>query len=800
MPTTWTNTAIVNNLLREGVKWSGSTISYGFPASAPSWSFSTGEGSGFSTLTTAQKDMARLALSLWDDLMAPDFVETTSSAQITFQNSSTNVSYAHAYLPTGYVASGSVWFNPAYNSTQGTNDLVTPQIGKWGALAYVHEIGHALGLDHPGDYNGGSPTYAVDAAYAQDTIMYSVMSYFGASNTGADWVASDGKTYYAQTPMLHDVLAIQALYGVETQTRTGDTRYGFNANAGNAIFDFTQNKHPIMTLWDAGGIDWLDLSGFATASRVDLSQGAFSDCDGMTSNIAIAFGCDIENAAGGTANDSITGNALNNTLVGNAGNDILRGGAGADILIGGDGNDTFYADEYDVLTLFLGGAGYDILYFTGTLTTTFSYSDYGFEEMWIEGATTPPPPPPPASGIINGTAGAETLTGTDSAETINGFAGNDILNGNGGNDILLGGSGNDAVNGGAGTDTASYSDATAGVTVSLASSSSQNTGGSGYDTLNSIENLTGSGLADKLTGSSAANTLSGLAGDDSLNGGAGADTMLGGSGNDTYTVDNVGDVADETDGSGVDTVSSSVAFSLANAVTSKGAIENLTLTGSGNVNATGNTLNNVISGNSGRNTLDGGAGTDTASYSTAAYGVTVSLALSTSQYTGQASGYDTLFNFENLTGSKNSDKLTGSTGNNVLEGLSGNDTLSGGSGLDTLIGGTGRDQMTGGSQSDTFVFLSTADSVRGSSSDLITDFADGVDKFNLSAIDAVTGGTDSAFTLIGNRAFTGVAGELQALISNGQTLVMGDINGDKVADFQITLSGVHALSAGDFIL
>ncbi len=248
MPATWTNTQIVDNLLRVGVKWSGGTISYGFPVTAPSWSFSTGEGPGFSPLSTAQKDAARLAIRLWDDLIAPDFVETASSPQIEFQNTTTGIGYAHAYYPGSSAASGSVWFNPTYNSSWGTNDLVTPKTGQWGSLAYIHELGHALGLPHPGNYNGGSPTYANNALYAQDSIMYSVMSYFDGSNTGADWIASNGQKYYPQTPMLHDVLAIQALYGAEMSTRSGDTRYGFSATAGVSLFDFTQNAHPILTI------------------------------------------------------------------------------------------------------------------------------------------------------------------------------------------------------------------------------------------------------------------------------------------------------------------------------------------------------------------------------------------------------------------------------------------------------------------------------------------------------------------------------------------------------------------------
>lgn len=361
MPVTWTNDHIVDNLLRAGVSWSGSTITYGFPTSAPGWSVGA-EGRGFSTATSAQRTVARIAIGLWDDLMAPHLAETSGAANITLQNSNKNTGYAHAYFPGGGSPSGSVWFNPDYDSTSGTNDLVTPKTGQWGFLTYIHELGHAFGLDHPGNYNGGSPTYAADALYAQDSVMYSVMSYFDGSDTGADWIAGNGRMYFPQTPMLHDVLAMQALYGADMATRAGNTHYGFNSDAGRPVFDFTANAHPILTIWDGGGIDTLDLSGFAAASRIDLNPGAFSDCDGMTMNLAIAFSCFIENATGGAGNDSIAGNVLANALLGNGGNDTLLGRGGKDVMNGGTGND-----------LLNGGGGGDTLT-GGTGADTFSYA------------------------------------------------------------------------------------------------------------------------------------------------------------------------------------------------------------------------------------------------------------------------------------------------------------------------------------------------------------------------------------------------------------------------------------------
>src|SRR6185437_51001 len=170
-------------------------------------------------------------------------------------------------------------------------------------------------------------------------------------------------------------------------------------------------------------------------------------------------------------------------------------------------------------------------------------------------------------------------------------------------------------------------------------------------------NATGNELNNVLIGNSAANGLMGAGGNDTLNGGGGADKMYGGTGNDRYVIDNAGDVANETDGDGTDTILSSISFSLADTVHAVGSLENLTLTGTGAINAVGNALDNVLTGNSGANvlvggagadTLDGGGGVDTASYASSGSGVAVSLALGTGF--GDAEG-DHLSNIENLTGS-----------------------------------------------------------------------------------------------------------------------------------------------------
>jgi serralysin len=435
VPQSWTEQQIADNLLRSGLSWSGTAIAFGFPDTAPSWSYSTGEGPGFSALSAAQREAARLAIGLWDDVMAPGFVESAGSAQITLQNSTTDVGYAHAYYPGGWSGAGSVWFNPAYDASSGTNDLVTPQSGQWGFLAYLHELGHALGLSHPGNYNGGSPSYAGDALYAQDTIMYSIMSYFGEAYSGADWVGSDNRHHYPQTPMLHDVLAIQQRYGADLATRSGNTTYGFHADAGRAAFDFSLNPHPVLTIWDGGGVDKLDLSGFATNSRIDLTPGSYSDCDAMTMNIAIAFGCLIENAAAGAGSDDITGNGLVNVLEGNGGSDTLRGAGGNDTLIGGAG-----ADLLD------GGSGNDAASYLDSLAVTVDLAA-GATGGAATGDTLVS-----IERVVGSRTGFDVLAGGSGNNILSGAGGRDALSGGGGNDTLVGGAGGDTLTGGTGAD------------------------------------------------------------------------------------------------------------------------------------------------------------------------------------------------------------------------------------------------------------------------------------------------------------------------------------------------------------
>lgn len=170
------------------------------------------------------------------------------------------------------------------------------------------------------------------------------MSYFSEQYSGANYGG-----HHVSTPQLYDIAALQYLYGANMHTRTGNTTYGFNSNSGRRHFSARNSNDPlIFCVWDAGGIDTFDFSGYTQDQMINLNQGSFSNVGGLTGNISIAFNVTIENANGGSGDDVLIGNQVNNTLKGAGGDDQLYGGPGADHLWGGEGRDIFrYSDIND---------------------------------------------------------------------------------------------------------------------------------------------------------------------------------------------------------------------------------------------------------------------------------------------------------------------------------------------------------------------------------------------------------------------------------------------------------------------
>lgn len=191
----------------------------------------------------------------------------------------------------------------------------------------IHEILHAIGLPHPGEYNRGPDEpilYSRHAEHHQDSLQYTLMSYFSEAETGAFHGGN-----FASTLLLHDIAALQAIYGANSSTRATNSVYGFNSNL-TGPYSFSAASRPVIAIWDGGGRDRLDLSGFGVAQVIDLNPGHFSNVAGLTANLSIGYGVVIEEAIGGQGDDQITGNAADNLLVGLKGDDAIDGGAGYD--------------------------------------------------------------------------------------------------------------------------------------------------------------------------------------------------------------------------------------------------------------------------------------------------------------------------------------------------------------------------------------------------------------------------------------------------------------------------------------
>lgn len=225
-----------------------------------------------------------------------------------------------------------------------------PKNGDYFLLTTVHELGHALGLGHPGDYGKGVDSYA-GTPYQQDTRAHSVMSYWDETNQPGH----DFKHHNAAVPLKDDIAAVQALYGANYNTRSTDTRYGFKSNTGSEYFSLkSSNDKPIFSIWDGGGNDILDLSGFSEDQNINLQAESYSDVGGLKGNVSIAKGVVIENATGGSGDDDIRGNQVGNRITGGAGADTLTGGGGADVFAYDWSSDST-PDRYDQILDFTSG-------------------------------------------------------------------------------------------------------------------------------------------------------------------------------------------------------------------------------------------------------------------------------------------------------------------------------------------------------------------------------------------------------------------------------------------------------------
>jgi hypothetical protein len=355
------------------------------------------------------QSLARAALATWTDVIGVVFREVSTGGQITFDDDDEGASTSGSWI-NGFVTSAHINVGAGWLTKYGTS------LTSYSFQTYIHEIGHALGLGHAGDYNG-TGRYPYDTTFANDGWPMTIMSYFDQKES--TYFADLGFTRnYIATPMMADVLAATQMYGASTTTRLGDTVYGpaWTTSMG------------AICLVDSGGNDTIDVSSFAGNQTVDLRPANFSSVLGEVGNVSIAPGVTIENAITGSGADTLIGNDVAN---------ILSGGLGRDTLTGGGGNDVFRSTiaghNGDTITDF--GFG-DVLLFTDA-NSAFNFSLSGKTLTFNGGSLT-------FGTTLAGTLVASTaasgglqLTLAGSSGTITRAVPSDF-NGDGRSDVLLG--------------------------------------------------------------------------------------------------------------------------------------------------------------------------------------------------------------------------------------------------------------------------------------------------------------------------------------------------------------------------
>ena len=614
------------------------------------------------TLSDSQKTGIINALASWSAVANITFTQTTDDisnvGDLRFGGYGLmgNEAAAWAYTPSNTPRGGDVWIGDPTTeyATKGTYDYMT----------FIHEIGHALGLKHPFSASSANTTI-LDPAL--DDVHFTVMSY------------NNNYSYQPMTPMVLDILAIQALYGANMTWQTGDNVYSWKAY--QPIFE---------TIWDAGGNDTIDASSQADRVDINLNEGAYSSIGlpNLTggsifhSGLAIAYGAKIENAIGSNFNDILRGNDLDN---------VLNGGTGNDSMYGGAGNDTYYVDSRDDNIIETSNSPSEIDAVFSTASFSLLYNGENVENLTLL-----------TNANING-------YGNASNNVITGNSGNNILDGDAGVDTLIGGTGNDTY----------VVDNAADVireTSTLASEIDTVRASISWTLGDNLENLELSGNANiNAFGNGQNNVLTGNSGHNVLNGLGGLDTLIGGAGNDAYVIDQAAelDLVKENVNEGSDTlvleygVQTSTLIDLNSNTLSN--FENVTVNGTGTFNVLGNDRGNSLVGNAfannlqggaGNDMLDGGAGSDTLMGGTGddvyiinsledslvefANEGTDLVRTSVSYTLGANIEYSELLGTASL-------NLTGNELNNALTGNAGNNILDGGLGADRMIGGAGND-------------------------------------------------------------------------------------------------------------
>jgi serralysin len=446
--------------------WPAGGLTYSLPGAGASWGdYGAGDepsNPDYGVLNPVQVSAFREAMAAWDQLIVPTVTEVGDAApgqiRIAFSDlqdhrASSPDTHGYTFLGAGSGRAGDIWLDEALKGsrfTPGTDDGWT----------LLHEIGHALGLRHPfGD------AAALPAEY--DNLRYTVMAYeppvdgvLLTGRTSAQGVGLDASYVRPSTPMLFDVVAIQAKYGAA------------EAAVGSSTYTFDESRPILQTIYDTGGVDTFDLSANSRGSIVDLTPGEFSSIGYWSGsaqaaywasalaapwslgwlnqqfakaevytwsrNVATAPGTVIENVIGAAGGDTINGNAAANQVFGRAGADSISGGDGEDYLRGEDGNDTV-----------AGGGAFDDIH--GNLGDDVAFGGEGND--WVVGGKDNDR----LSGeggddIVYGNLGEDTCDGGAGADLVRGGQANDVLFGRDGDDWLSGDRGDDTIAGGGGAD------------------------------------------------------------------------------------------------------------------------------------------------------------------------------------------------------------------------------------------------------------------------------------------------------------------------------------------------------------
>ena len=689
----------------------------------------------------------------------------------------------------------------AYNAQNAFLDQI--QQGGLGYELFLHELGHAMGLNHPFDSTPLFPGVQVSGdlgTYELNQTVYTVMSY----NEGYNGQPPTSNAYgLAGTLGTLDIAALQAVYGANMTTRTGDDTYTLpTANATGTFWS---------SIWDAGGTDTIDNSASTLAATIDLrvaelngahAGGYISSNAGIQGGLLIANGAVIENVIGGSGSDTITGNDADNTIDGGQGADRIEGGVGKDTLRGGDGNDVLKdrgaptTDIPSTVVVKAAGAGNSAI---ATALDVTAHLAIG-QDPDIGTLATIPNVSIAATGdgtvdyyAVTVGAGA-TLTFDIDHTPSNGTLDPWIhLYGPAGDEIAQ----NDdagVVDPGSDSDFDSYLS----YTVDTAGTYTISVGVYGGP---GIVAPVGSGLTYVLQVSATGISVPDIdfRDADTLDGGAGADTLAAGFGDDTYYVDNSGDRVIEATGQGTDTVLTSVAYTLK----SGQEIEVLATTddaGTAAINLTGNAFANTLRGNAGANTLTGG-GSDTllglggddrliltASPARVDGGLGIdklivrggSVILTDADFAGVERVY---------AGNDVSLVMTGVTVGAIITSQSTaghHATITGTAGADRIVAGKGGDTLDGAAGSDALIAGAGDDTLHFSTSfgrDVIYRFETAHDTLDLSAlasgmaeleITAVHGGSNTQITVVGDtdpaQKIILVDVDAAQLIANGQFL------------------------------